>query len=62
MQLDLDMVVLKPFPEEWFEAARAGKIALAYHDHPDGHEFSEAFLKRLAATQKLGGICFNSYL
>lgn len=49
MQLDLDIAILKPFPEEWFSEAAAGKFVLAYHDHPQGHAFSEAFLARLAA-------------
>lgn len=50
MQMDLDVEVIQPFPTGWFEAAAAGKFVLAYHDHPAGHAFSAAFLRRLEAT------------
>ena len=62
VQLDLDMEILKPFPEDWFQKARCQKTSLAYHDHPEGHAFSKSFLHRLENVQKLGGKCFNSYI
>lgn len=60
--MDLDVYILKNFPEYIYNVLENNKILLAKHDKVD-EKFDKDFLNRYVnITTKLNGNCYNAYL